>query len=161
MAVDPQSPLRLNVTEKLHQRVKMQDKIYLRTWYNMSLNMIIGLHGSTAFNGKKNKINKKEEKKVPLKRWNSQYRFFQPRSGPFSTDTLKCWVIIRLPTSNIAWLRLIQSHSVYETQWYGHNTAQHSSALLKQHNVAQQKLTKDVPLLNCKCFHFSVSEFLI
>lgn len=89
--------------------------------------MMTSLHWSAAFSGNKMK---RKGKKVPLKRWNSQNRFFQPRSGLFSTDTLKCWVIVRQPTSHSAWLRLIQSHSVYETQWYGHNT-QHSSALLK------------------------------
>lgn len=91
---------------------------------------------------------KRKGKKVPLKRWNSQNRFFQPRSGPFSTDALKCWVIIRQPTSNIARLRLIQSHSVYETQWYGHNT-QHSSALLKQHSLTQCSNRNEQNRFNC------------
>lgn len=119
------------------------------------------LHGSTAFNrGKKGK----GEKKVPLKRWNSLNRFFQPRSGPFSADTLKCWVINRQPTSNTAWLRLIQSHSVYETQWYGHNT-QHSSALLEQKKwldiMFRQKWTKQVQLLWLRKSSFFCDVFLI
>lgn len=128
----------------------------------MSLTMRTSLHGSTAFNRKKNRIKKgKGEKKVPLKRWNSLNRFFQPRSGPFSADTLKCWVINRQPTSNIAWLPLIQSHSVYETQWYGHNT-QHSSALLESKRLDimfRQKWTKQVQLLSWESLHFSVMCF--
>lgn len=123
----------------------------------MSLTMMTSLRGSTAFNGKKIK-----REKVPLKRWRSQNRFFQPRSGPFSTDTLECWVIIRQPTSNSAWLRLIQSHSVYETQWYGHNTAQLSFVKATRFDIMfRQKWTKQVQLLNWESLHFSVTCFFL
>lgn len=107
--------------------------VYLRAWYKMSPTMKTSLHGSVAFKTRRKERGEiKNNKKVPLKRWNSLNRFFQPRSSPFSADTLKCWVINRQPTSNIAWLRLIQSHSVYETQWYGHNTQHTTRLLLKQ-----------------------------
>lgn len=134
----------------------------------MSLTMTTSLHGSTAFNSKKKgkkkgeKKEKGKKKKTFKKRWNSQNRFFQPRSGPFSTDRLKCWVIIRQPTSNIAWLRLIQSHSVYETQWYGHST-QHSSAFVKATQLDimfRQKRTEQVQLLNWESLHFSCNVCL-
>lgn len=113
-------PAKIHVTEAPHPPVTIQDKRSFRTWCITSLTMTTSLLGY-SFQRRRNKIKRKGKKYHET--WNSQNRFFQPRSGPFSTDTLKCWVIIRRPASNIARLRLIQSHiSVYETQWYGHNT---------------------------------------
>lgn len=91
---------------------------------------------------------------VPLKSWNSRGRFFVPRSGPFSTDALKCWVIVRQPTSNVAWLWLIQSRSVYETQWYRHNT-QNSPALFEQHRApTEMHRTRPNARLRASSFFF-------